>query len=197
MPAKRPEPAWRVFTHPSGMHEENHAEAWKGLVAGAVAGAGAAWVMTQFQTRVAPRVQDALAADGEETAAKEEESEGGSGEPPATVKAANRISSAVRGRELHGETAKKAGNAMHYAMGTVTGAIYGTLAERAPVVTRGMGLPYGTAVWAGADEMIVPALGLGQKPTESPPSTHAYALASHLVYGASLELLRRGVRAAL
>jgi len=58
-------------------------------------------------------------------------------------------------------------------------------------------LPFGAAVWAIADEGIVPAAGLSKSPTEYPLSIHAYALASHLVYGLTTELVRRTVRKAL
>jgi uncharacterized membrane protein YagU involved in acid resistance len=77
------------------------------------------------------------------------------------------------------------------------GAVYGLLAEFAPRATFGLGAGYGTAVALGLDEMIVPALGLGAPAMETPPSTHAYGLASHLVYGLTLEGVRRIVRAVL
>jgi uncharacterized membrane protein YagU involved in acid resistance len=84
---------------------------------------------------------------------------------------------------------------VHYATGAGAGAVYGLLAEFAPRATFGLGAGYGTAVALGLDEMIVPALGLGKPATETPPSTHAYSLASHLVYGLTLEGVRRIVRA--
>jgi uncharacterized membrane protein YagU involved in acid resistance len=74
------------------------------------------------------------------------------------------------------------------------GAVYGAMAEITPRATFGAGLPYGTAVFLGADELTVPALGLSKPPKEYPASTHLYGLASHLVYGLSLEMVRRGVR---
>jgi hypothetical protein len=52
-----------------------------------------------------------------------------------------------------------------------------------------LGLPFGTAVWLAADEGVVPALGLSQESDKYPLSTHAYALASHLVYGLTTELM--------
>jgi hypothetical protein len=74
------------------------------------------------------------------------------------------------------------------------GALYGALAERAPVSSRGFGLPFATALWVGADEVAVPALGLSKRPAEDPISTHASALAAHWVYGAIAEGVRRAVR---
>ena len=74
------------------------------------------------------------------------------------------------------------------------GAFYGGLAELEPRATAGAGLPYGAAVFVGADEVAVPALGLSKPPQEYPASAHIYGLASHLVYGLSLEMARRGIR---
>jgi putative membrane protein len=86
---------------------------------------------------------------------------------------------------------------LHYGFGALTGAAYGVLAELAPGVTRGVGVPFGTAVWLGADEIAVPAFGLSGLPWEHPPSVHARALAAHLVYGVATEGLRRLARRAL
>ena len=75
--------------------------------------------------------------------------------------------------------------------------VYGAAAEIVPQVTAAAGLPYGGLIWLGADEGVVPALGLSKSPGEYPVSTHAYALASHLVYGATTEGVRRAVRSIL
>ena len=68
-----------------------------------------------------------------------------------------------------------------------------TCGRVSPEVTAGAGLPFGTAFWLVADETAVPLLGLAKGPTEYPVSTHVYALASHLVYGLTAELVRRVV----
>jgi len=64
-------------------------------------------------------------------------------------------------------------------------------------VTAAAGVPFGAVFWLTADEAAVPLLGLAKAPTEYPVSTHVYALASHLVYGLTAELVRRTVRDAL
>ncbi len=43
------------------------------------------------------------------------------------------------------------------------------------------------------DEALVPAVGLSGPPWRSPASTHAYSLASHFVFGLTLEVVRRGI----
>ena len=112
----------------------------------------------------------------------------------ATVKTANVISESVFRHRLKESEKKPAGAAVHYAFGTATGGLYGAAAEIAPEVTSGFGLPFGLAFWLVADEGVVPLLGLSKGPTEYPVSTHAYALASHLVYGLTAEVTRRAVR---
>jgi len=127
-----------------------------------------------------------------------QQSKGGGGEQePANEKAAEAISENVFGRELEKREKKVAGEAVHYAMGATSGAIYGVVSELMPFTTVGAGLPFGAAVWLIADDVAVPALGLSKSPTEYPLSTHAYALASHLVYGLTTELVRGAVRRAL
>ncbi|HET7620219.1 MAG TPA: DUF1440 domain-containing protein [Vicinamibacterales bacterium] len=116
---------------------------------------------------------------------------------PATNKAADAIASLVTGGEVPEQYKSAAGSVVHYAMGAATGALYGAIAERKDGVTAWAGLPFGATVWLLADEIAVPAAGLAKGPTSYPPSTHAYALASHLVYGAATESVRRGLRALL
>ena len=72
-----------------------------------------------------------------------------------------------------------------------------TISAASPTSDTGNGLAFGAALWWIADNTAVPDLGLGTPPDKTPPSTHAYALASHLVYGAVTETVRRLVRIAL
>ncbi len=163
-------------------------EILKGVVAGAAGGLAAAWVMNQFQagwSKAAEKLQHSDMPPGEQSQADEED---------ATMKTAGKISENVFHRELSKDEKKKLAPVVHYAFGAGMGAVYGAIAELEPRATYGAGLPYGTAVFVGADEIAVPALGLSKPPKEYPASTHLYGLASHLVYGLSLEMVRRGVR---
>jgi putative membrane protein len=118
----------------------------------------------------------------------------------ATMKAAGKVAQAA-GHHLSKEQKKKAGPIIHYAFGTGMGALYGTVVEVGPRKLRrhdllsGVGL--GGVLFAGVDEIAVPALGLSKKPTEAPLSSHLYALASHLIYGLTTGAVRKAVRAAL
>jgi putative membrane protein len=162
----------------------------KGAVAGAVGGAAGAYTMELFQEwwngaeqRLAPRRQAHAAKD---VAEKRDE--------PATVKAADRISKKVLDTEIPEQKKPAAGEAVHYSTGATIGAIYGFVAEILPPARMFNGLLMGSIVWWTADNMAVPAQGLGKKPEQTPPSKHAYALASHLVYGFTTELVRSVVR---
>lgn len=170
---------------------------WKGLVAGLAGGLVASWTMNQFQaawTRIQEGSEKPHGAQSMQPADGSKGDQDTKEQDDATVKAAKIISREVLGHELQKSEKKPAGAAVHYAFGTVSGGLYGALAEVTPQVTAGAGVPFGAAFWLLADEISVPLLGLSKGPTEYPVSTHAYALASHLVYGATAELSRRAIR---
>lgn len=170
---------------------------WKGLLAGLAGGLVASWTMNQFQaawTRIQEGSEKPHGAQSMQPAEGSKGGEDAKEQDDATVKAAKIISREVLGHELQKSEKKPAGAAVHYAFGTVSGGLYGALAEVTPQVTVGAGVPFGAAFWLLADEISVPLLGLSKGPTEYPASTHAYALASHLVYGATAELSRRAIR---
>ena len=156
-----------------------HRDVLAGAIAGLAGGLAAAFVMTEFQTAIS-----ALQGKGQS----------GNGEIPANEKAAERISEGVFHHTMTEAGRKEAGEAVHYAMGGVSGMIYGVVSELAPVTTVSAGLPFGTAVWLLADDVAVPTLGLSKPITEFPLSTHVYALGSHLVYGLTTDLVRRALR---
>ena len=187
------------------MHGESNI--WKGLAAGVVGGLVASAVMNQFQAlwgKLAEGVEKSHGAQSLQQGSPEhgvgrELQERGSDEEQddAAERIANAISEGVFDRALTKSEKEIAGTAVHYAFGVTTGALYGAMAEILPGVTVGAGLPFGAFVWLTADEGAVPALGLSKSPTEYPLSTHAYALASHFVYGLTTEIVRGAVRRAL
>jgi putative membrane protein len=185
------------------MMQNTNGELWKGVVAGLAAGLAATYVMTKFQNlsgkaseawkTLEEREEPGDSLHSAERGRPESAEEKGDGED-ATVKAAAAISKGLFHHELSKREKKVAGPALHYGFGVLTGGVYGALAELNPAVTRGAGLPFGTAVWLGADEVAVPALKLSAPPREYPPSVHARALAAHLVYGLTAETARRLIR---
>jgi putative membrane protein len=158
----------------------------KGIAAGVLGGLVASYAMNQFQS-VWSSAAKAFSAGQEEP--QESESE----EEPATVKAAKAISTGIFQHELTDSEKKWAAPAVHYAFGAALGALYGFITETVPVSSSCRGITYGAAVWMGADEIGVPAAGLSPPPMETPVSSHVSALASHLVYGLTTDLVRRAI----
>lgn len=173
----------------------------KGLAAGLIAGVAATLAMDQFQKLLSVS-QEALEkqkklAQGEsqweiaheqtQQQQQQEQSEG------STEKLARKIAE-VAGATLPKEQRKAAGQAVHYAFGTLMGVVYSATAEWLPEVTTGGGSAFGTLLFLGADEVAVPAFHLSGPPTETPVSGHLQYWAAHVVYGATLELSRNVVR---
>ena len=141
-------------------------------------GLAASWIMTQFQSslsRILEGDPDPHKGEGED----------------ATVKTANKISSEVFNHELSAEEKKTAGPLVHYLYGSGIGAVYGGLSQKFEPTKAGFGSAYGAAAWALGDEIAVPALGLGKTPAETPVSRQFQMLAAHIVYGITLEGVRR------
>jgi putative membrane protein len=156
----------------------------RGALAGAIAGLVGAYAMERFQA-IWSETQKRARPKQIASAAKDE---------PTTVKAAERVAETLLHTELPEELKPVAGEAVHYGMGALSGAIYGAVAEVLPIVRAGNGLFFGAVLWLVADETAVSAVGLAKRPSAYPPSTHAYALSSHLVYGFVTETVRRVLR---
>ena len=172
------------------------ARVWKGAVAGAAAGLAGTIAMTQFQN-LWSKASEKLNHNGNHSSSSEQS------EPEqedATMKAAGKLAELARHR-LSRDEKKKLGPLVHYAFGTGMGALYGALVEIGPRDLRRhdllSGLGFGSVLFAGADEVAVPALGLSGNPNDSPMSSHLYALASHMVYGLTAGAVRKAVRTAL
>lgn len=180
---------------------------WKGLAAGVVGGLAASVVMNGFQSLLGKLTAGVERSHGAQSLqqgspqhgiGRELEKQGrDDARDDAAMRLANAISIGLFDHELTRSEKDTSGTALHYAYGISMGGLYGAAAELVPGVTAGAGLPYGALVWVTADEGVTPALGLSKSPTEYPLSIHAYALASHLVYGLTTEVVRRAVRRAL
>lgn len=158
----------------------------KSALAGAAGGLAASYVMNQFQSLMSY-------VEKRSNGGREQQQEQQPSGDDATVKTAKAISHKVLRHELTTPEKKWTGPVVHYAFGTLMGALYGVLAEKMPVAKAGIGTAYGTAVWLGADEIGVPAFGLSEGPTKTPVSGHLKALASHVVYGMTTDLTRKAL----
>ena len=153
----------------------------KGAVAGLAGGLAGSFAMNEFQSWWS----------------KINKSQSGNHSGPATVKAAETIAEKALHRRIPGQRKNLAGEIVHYAFGTLNGAVYGALAEREPRASAFGGTLFGAALFLVADETLVPMLGWSQPPNKYPLSSHVYGLASHLVYGTATNAVRGLVRAAL
>ena len=166
----------------------------KGVAAGIAGGLVASWTMNQFQaawSKVVAGYSSPSAGGKEDARDWQERSEGIN----ATEIAAQRAATHTIERRLTRDELAVAAPLVHYGFGAAMGALYGGLAEMMPAVRACAGTGYGTAVWVGADEIAMPLLGLADPEADRPAEMHAQAFASHLVYGLTLELVRRALRA--
>jgi hypothetical protein len=72
------------------------------------------------------------------------------------------------------------GPVVHYGFGTAMGALYGLAYGFTPRKVKRLqplvsGSGFGTALFVGADEVAVPALGLSPGPTKAPIGAHLMA----------------------
>jgi hypothetical protein len=173
-----------------------NAKAVLGAAAGMAGGLLGSWMMVRFNHLVggveasqseAPKEHFRLAASPNDT-------DGTISDEPASIQSAAIVGEKLSGRPLSLEEKRLGGQAFHYAFGAIAGALYGFAAERNREVTSGFGLPFGATVWLTADEIGLPLAGLAAPPTSYPPSRHAAALGTHLVFGATVEAVRRILR---
>lgn len=109
----------------------------------------------------------------------------------ATVKVGDVLSRTLRGRALSEDEKPVAAEVVHYGFGASMGALYGMASAATPVATLGRGTAFGAAVWLGAHVIMVPALGLAPSPVRQPLGTEGLELVLHLLYGVTVDLVRR------
>ena len=165
---------------------------WKGLLAGAIGGAVGSWAKALAEPplqRLGERIFPPLPGEKEQLGADI------TGHP-ANMPPAEMVREATP-VPLSRSEVLGAQQVFHYVFGTGAGAAYGALAEVAPVVTVGAGVPAGAALWAGTHGSVVPALGFQADVDDEPEAWWVWEFGSHLVYGLTAEIVRRAVRARL
>jgi putative membrane protein len=168
----------------------------KGALAGAIGGLAGTYAMNHFQRWWSLTVQGAepVSAAGRHDARDWQELAEGqnSNEIAAQTAAVHTI-----GRPLDRDELKVGATAVHFAFGAAMGGLYGAFYEVSPSTRKMGGAAFGTTVWAAADEVAMPMLGLSGPTTRHPPERHVHAFAAHIVFGVTTEIVRRGVRALL
>lgn len=146
----------------------------KALAVGAVAGMVGAALMGSSYKLIAKTLHAKLPA-GED----------------ATEKVAAAVVSKVVGRALTGSKKQIGGKFVHLTFGATMGAIYGVLAETLPISTSGAGTLFGVALFIGAHAITVPTLGLAESPFGHSPVQEVPEFGAHIVYGLTLDAVRR------
>jgi hypothetical protein len=172
------------------------ANALLGAAAGAAGGLLGSWMMVRFNHMMGDVELDngSARAPWYRRNATPNDTDGTISDEPASIQTAEALSEGLTGEELTQSEKRIGGSIMHYAFGAVAGAMYGAAAEQTPGATAGFGLPFGATVWLAADEIGLPLAGLAAPPTHYPLSRHAAALGTHLIFGATVEGVRRLLR---
>jgi putative membrane protein len=186
----------------------------RGTASGFIGGVLASWMMNQYKAiesrpvkvrREEMRQRYAAAATRSQATPMHEAQAARSTAPQvetekgdqATVKLAEHVSRNLFDHPLTPAEKKIAGPTVHFGYGGLVGALYGGLSELIPTVSIGLGIPYATVLWLVGSEVAVPAMGLSKPATEVPVEKHASNMATHFVYGLTLDISRRILRRVL
>ncbi|HET6935078.1 MAG TPA: DUF1440 domain-containing protein [Candidatus Angelobacter sp.] len=168
------------------MQRKHEPEVWKGVLAGVAGGLVASWSMNQ--------VFAIWNKYKKSSAEPEQSSQKGVNTDPATLQLAQKLSQEFLHHKIPDRYVRQAETAVHYGFGTLSGGVYGALAEYVPQAKAAAGTAFGAALFITADEIAVPLMGLSGKPNEVPKESHVLGLTAHIVYGITTELVRKGTR---
>ena len=163
-------------------------------VAGGITGSAAMLAFNHLLASVGLGADDRGRHDQHRRAdAKPNDTDGTISDEPASIQGTAGPVEHLLGRRLPESSRRALGLVGHHLFGASVGGPYGLLASRAPAVTAGAGLAYGAFVWLAAAEVGLPAAGLARPPRTYPLSRHLASLGSHLVFGLTLEGVRRAI----
>ena len=168
----------------------------RGALAGLIGGLAGTWAMSHAQrlwTHAVDEDPPESAAGRHDARDWQERSENQN----ANELAAQAAAKWVLGRPLSRDELRIAAALSHYSFGAGVGAIYGAYVESRARQRRLFGAGLGAALWATADEIAMPVLGLSHPTTRRPLEMHLQSFAAHLVYGVTTEVIRRPARMAL
>ncbi|HWB31764.1 MAG TPA: DUF1440 domain-containing protein [Acidobacteriaceae bacterium] len=141
----------------------------KGLTAGLIAGVVGVVAKTLAERMFPPRAH---------------------GEPEPPEIAAQKIA----GQALAPATRAIAAESIHWSFGALSGAAYGALAEYYPAATAKEGAAFGMALETLTHETALPALGISLPVGDQTTRERVSELTSHVVFGITVEFVRRLVR---
>lgn len=170
-------------------------DVWRGAAAGLLGGVVGSAAMVGFNHALSAagvaRDDRGRRKQHRRTDAEPNETDGTIPDEPASEKAVSNLVEGMTGEPLGDRGKKVAGSVAHHAFGATLGALYGAAAARVPRLAAGLGLPYGAFVWLTATEAGVPLARLSKSPDAYPPARHAASLGTHLVFGLTVEAVRR------
>lgn len=141
------------------------------IIAGAVAGAAAVWLIDKMQLNLT------------HAAVTRDQPQGVDPAHAVAAKAAEKT-----GADLGPQHDNPLGHTVHYGVGAGLGALYGLLRGMAPAVSTGRGALYGLTAFLLADEIGTPALGLAKSPLHYPARDHARGALAHTLFGVFTDL---------
>ena len=158
----------------NGLHTEPDETILRTIAKGAAAGMAAALITSLFQAWISA---SPLGTPTEE-------------QPTSPTEVlAGKIFYGLTGGELKGPLEAAGGAAVHYATGAGLGAAYAALTRRWPDISAARGAAFGLTVWATVEETGLALLKLKPPPWRVKPAEHAFAAASHLVFGLALDAI--------
>lgn len=174
--------------------KKNHAPSlWKGAVAGLVAGLIGSLVKSKVEPPLQKLGENLFPPTPAQKRLRGADTTGHPlNMPPAIM--IKEVSEAATGEKPASQTTETTMMGVHYAFGTSLAVAYAVAAEEIPGITVGAGVPAGAVMWAATHGSIVPALGLQERPDEMPAAWYVWELGSHLVFGLTVEIVRREIR---
>jgi uncharacterized membrane protein YagU involved in acid resistance len=112
--------------------------------------------------------------------------------PPAVL--ADHVARRLGHRPLDRTTKLRIQNVIHYSFGALSGSVYSALAEAFPSATAGAGTAAGAGLYLASHGSTLPLLRIQAPPWRLPPAAFVWEFTSHLLFGAVVELSRRGAR---
>jgi putative membrane protein len=100
----------------------------------------------------------------------------------------------IAGLPLAPREQKVAETCVHFAFSAGIGALYGVIAEYWPDATAARGGAFALALLALTHESALPLLHLAESPQRQPKQEQSSELLTHLVFGLTVEQLRRRIR---
>ncbi len=82
---------------------------------------------------------------------------------------------------------------VHFSFGAVVAAVYVVVSERFPILRAGCGTLFGVLFWLGLHEIFLPLAGFSASPAQMTLWEQGNEFVSHIFFGVTVELVRRGL----